>query len=137
MKYFTSGLRSRAACLAASASNDFVMLSPNEPTSSKISDCTHNSCEHENISGILLDQKQAPLLPNAMGPEFLPIVTAILAAPAIGEIIKSLTSWIQTRRPKIKVALRMSDGSSVEVDAENVKDVAAQLDAALNHLKAK
>lgn len=61
MRCFTSGLRSRAACVAASAPNDFVMFSPNEPSSSKISDCIHNSCELGSASFFPLREREFPI----------------------------------------------------------------------------
>jgi len=95
----------------------------------------HVWLRNERLSGVSFDRKRGPPLPDTMGGEYLPIIIAMMASPAIVEIIKSLQTWIQTRRPKIKVILRLPDGSSIELETDNVSSVSAQLEDAANRLQ--
>jgi hypothetical protein len=97
----------------------------------------HSWIRNERLSGIVIDRKRAPYVPNTMGAEYLPIITAIVgAAPAIVEIVKSIQTWVQTRRPKTKLVLRFPDGSTVEVNTENANEISSLMNLGTNQLQA-
>jgi hypothetical protein len=80
-----------------------------------------------NLPGVKFDQKRAPLTPNAMGGELIPVLTAIAASPVITEVVKALLQWFIARQPKVKVTVNLTEGVSFTVDAENVQDTEALL----------
>jgi hypothetical protein len=87
----------------------------------------------ESLPGVLVDRKRAPIDPNAMGAEFLPVILAIMSTPAALAIVRSLGAWLVSRRPKTKITLRLN-GASCAIDTENMPDLKAQLDAATQAL---
>jgi hypothetical protein len=83
----------------------------------------------EQVSGVRFERERAPPAPAGMGAEFLPIVTAIIAAPATAEILKAFQMWIRTRRPRVKAIVRLPDGSSIELETESLESVESGLNS--------
>ncbi|MBK3398935.1 MULTISPECIES: hypothetical protein [Methylobacterium] len=84
----------------------------------------------EEIQGIRFEQKRATPLPDEMGGDLLPVisamapvVTAVVGSPVLVEIIKSIGSWFNSRKSKAKVVITRSDGYHISIDVDNYKDI--------------
>lgn len=56
----------------------------------------------------LQQERRAPEA-GEMGPELLPIVTAILASPLIAELVKSIFEWLKASRHKRPIKITAGD----------------------------
>ena len=63
-----------------------------------------------------------------MGAEVL--LSVVLAAPAIVELIKSIHVWIKTRHKTLQVKVTAPDGTVIDVSAESADDLAAAVESA-------
>lgn len=79
--------------------------------------------KRERISGASFTQQRGDIKPGEMGAELIPIITAVLAGPAIVELVKSIHEWIKHRRPKCRVAIRLNDGTEFEFDGEGISNI--------------
>lgn len=76
--------------------------------------------QKERITGARFSHKREKITPDAMGAEFIPVIVALLSAPALVELVKCVGQWIQYRRPKGKITLRTDQGFIIDIDVENV-----------------
>jgi len=91
----------------------------------------------ERISGLTVEQRRGPTIPGTQGAEWLPVVAAILSAPAITavgtelakslitavgtELAKSLYVWFRTRGGKnVDLEFTLPDGKSLKIHGQNI-----------------
>ena len=70
-----------------------------------------------------------------MGVDPLTVLSVVLGAKAVVELVKSLHVWITTRKPKVKIKLKYGQ-FDLEIDAENLPDQQALTEQALALVKA-
>jgi hypothetical protein len=78
---------------------------------------------NESLPGIVLERKNALPKPGAMGPEWLPIITAALASPLVLDLVKSFEGWLFSRKPRIKVIWRGEDGAVFEMETDDIGQI--------------
>ena len=80
-----------------------------------------NWLRQERIAGLRVEPKRVAPKPGEMGAELIPILSCVLAAPAVVVLVRSLHVWIQTRKPKVSLKVK-TETVEVTIDAENVGD---------------
>ena len=78
--------------------------------------------KQERIAGLKVQVKSTPPKEGEMGGELLAILSVVLAAPAIVELVKCIRDWIKSRKPKVKIKLQLAESKTVEIDAENLPE---------------
>lgn len=89
----------------------------------------------EQIEGLRVERKSAPAVEGQMGIDPLTALSVVLGSAAVVELVKSLHVWIRTRRPQLKIKLKVGD-SDLEINAQNLPDQQALIERALTIAKA-
>lgn len=95
----------------------------NEQTTLSLQDWIKN----EQIEEMSVKRKSGIPQKGDMGADPLTILSVVLAAPAVVELVKSIHVWIQSRKPKCKIKISGS-GNVVELDSENIPELQSLLD---------
>ena len=74
----------------------------------------------EHIPDTSFTQKRGAQEADRMGADLIPVIVALLSAPAVIEVVRSIQAWITYRKPKGKVSIRLPDGASVDIAGENI-----------------
>lgn len=82
-----------------------------------------------------LEQGRRPPAPGEQGPELIPLLTVVLAAPAVIELVRSIHKWIEATRPAVTVTVKDGD-RTITIDARNPGSVAEVARAAERLTKA-
>lgn len=75
-----------------------------------------------------LEQVRGPPGPGEQGPELVPLLTVVLAAPAVIELVRSIHRWIEATRPAVTITVKDGD-RTITIHAQNpgsVAEVAAE-----------
>ena len=96
----------------------------------------------ERIAGAKIETKYGAPRPGEMGLEPSTILSVILGAQAMVELVKSIHVWIQARKPKAIVTVEIEgDGAGakkkVTIDAENLLDQESFVENVLSSLGIK
>jgi hypothetical protein len=84
----------------------------------------------DRMAGAQFDQAASPPKPGDMGAEWLPIITAIIGAPVLAELVKSLQIWLQVRKPRGQLTVKLPDGREITAsvsDGQQLTDLAKVL----------
>lgn len=63
-------------------------------------------------------QEQIPPKPGEQGPMLIAVLTVVLAGPAVTQLVKSVFRYMEARRPKTKITLKVGK-KSVVIDCTN------------------
>ena len=88
----------------------------------------------ERLQGARIGRPPAEATPETMGLDPATILSVVLGAEAVVELVKSIHVWLKTRKPKLHVVLKTADGE-VTIDGENISDEQSFLTHALSGLK--
>jgi Effector Associated Constant Component 1 len=89
-----------------------------------------NWIRNEGISSLKSNIKQGQSDPSAMGVDPITVLSIILSSSVLTEFFKSLNTWSESRRSKIKIVLKVND-KYLEIDAENLPDSKYQVEKIL------
>jgi hypothetical protein len=90
----------------------------------------------ERIAGLKIEPKRGTPKPGEMGAELMTILSIVLAAPAIVQLVRSIHVWIQTRKPKVSLKVK-TGATEVTINAENIDNQEAFVENVLSSLKLK
>ena len=57
---------------------------------------------------------------GTMGPEWVPILTALLSGPAVIVLANAVRDWVKYRKKKLKAVIVKADGTSITIESENM-----------------
>jgi hypothetical protein len=88
----------------------------------------------ERIEGLRIEPRRRPPVEGQMGVDPTTILSVVLGSAAAvemaRELAKSLHIWLETRRPRLKIRVRLN-GSEVEIDGQNLPEQQVVIDKVL------
>jgi Effector Associated Constant Component 1 len=75
--------------------------------------------DKEQIPSLKAEIKKGAIVPGTQGAEYLPIVVAVLGAPAVVTLAQSVHTWLQMRKRVVSISIATADGGRVKLDMEN------------------
>ena len=84
----------------------------------------------ERVKGLQVERAASPAKEGQMGVDPVTILSVVLGAKAVVELVKSIHVWIEARKPKLKLKLDIG-GSVLEIDAANLPDQQVLVEQAL------
>jgi Effector Associated Constant Component 1 len=91
---------------------------------------------NEGISSLESNIKQGQSQPDAMGVDPISFLAIVLSSTVLTELAKSISEWINSRKPKIKMILTV-EGKSLEIEATNSPNIERQIERLLEMLPGK
>jgi hypothetical protein len=77
----------------------------------------------ERLRGIRVERESIVPKPGEMGGELIATISIVglVAAPVLVEVVKSVFGWLKTRRPTLKIRLKVGR-EVIEIEAENLSN---------------
>jgi hypothetical protein len=76
----------------------------------------------EKIDGLRIQRKSVPADEGKMGSDLTTILSVVLAAPAIVQLVRCLHTYFSVSRPRFKVKVKTSE-SDIVIEGENIEEL--------------